>query len=264
MTRDPVLLEARPPFASAARELLLAAHFEPVIELPAYRKVHRILHQLSPSVSKARRAGTIEQTVARMQKEVAETKERHRHGIIAFWAPDMPEKQYVEILNELTRMPRPAPHFDLYINVSAAVARFLREKSVGQASAESFVLDQIPKIDTLGDDLRDNATGKLDAKKVSELFKIKLSSLADAVGVTRQALDENPVSEKAQPLLRLFERIARLRAHPQLSDSASLRKWFQKPLPTFSGRSAFELFQAGNLELVASKVDQLLMGDFGG
>jgi hypothetical protein len=35
-------------------------------------------------------------------------------------------------------------------------------------------------------------------------------------------------------------------------------------LPMFSGRSAFELFQAGNLELVASKVDQLLMGDFGG
>jgi hypothetical protein len=266
MPRDPVLLEARPPFASAARELLLAAHFEPVIELPAYRKVHRILHQLSPSVYKARRAGTIEQTVARMQKEVAETKERHRHGIIAFWAPDMPEKQYVEILNELTRprMPKPVPHFDLYINVSAVVARFLREKSVGQASAESFVLDQIPKIDTLGDDLRDNATGKLDAKKVSELFKIKLPSLADAVGVSRQALDENPVSEKAQPLLRLFERIARLRAHPQLSDSASLRKWFQKPLPVFSGRSAFELFQAGNLELVASKVDQLLMGDFGG
>jgi hypothetical protein len=264
MTRDPVLLEARPRFASAARELLLAAHFEPVIELPAYRKVHRILHQLSPSVYKTRRAGTIEQTVARMQKEVAETKERHRQGIIAFWAPDMPEKQYVEILNELTRMAGPAPHFDLYINVSAAVARFLREKSVGQASTESFVLDQIPRIDTLGDDLRDNTTGKLDAKKVSELFRIKLSSLADAVGVTRQALDENPVSEKAQPLLRLFERTARLRAHPQLSDSASLRKWFQKPLPMFSGRSAFELFEAGNLELVASKVDQLLMGDFGG
>jgi hypothetical protein len=264
MTRDPVLLEARAPFASAARKLLLAAHFEPVIELPAYLKVHRILHQLSPSVYKTRRAGSIEQTLVRMRKEVAATKERHRHGTIAFWAPDMPERQYVEILKELTRMPGPASHFDLYINVSAAVARFLREKSVEQRSAESFVLDQVPKIDTLGDDLRDNATGKLDARKVSELFKINLSRLADAVGVTRQALDENLVSEKAQPLLRLFERIARLRSHPQLSDPASLRKWFQKPLPMFSGRSAFELFQEGDLELVASKVDQLLTGDIGG
>jgi hypothetical protein len=56
----------------------------------------------------------------------------------------------------------------------------LREKSVEQGATEKFVLDRIPKIDTLGDDLRDHATGKLDAKKVSELFKIKLSSLADA------------------------------------------------------------------------------------
>src|SRR6266446_1721726 len=111
MTRDPVLLEARDPFASAARKLLLAAHFEPVIELPAHRKVHRILHQLSPSIYKTRRAGSTEQTLARMRKEVAATKERHRHGTIAFWAPDMPEKQYVEILKELTRMPGPASYF---------------------------------------------------------------------------------------------------------------------------------------------------------
>jgi hypothetical protein len=260
MTRDPVLLEARPPFASAARELLIAAHFEPVVQLPADRKVHWILHQVPSSVYKTR---TIEQIFVRMLKEVAKTKERHRHGMIAFWVPEMPEKQYIEISCKLTRTPRTAD-FDLYINVSGAVTRFLREKSIAQSSAESFVLDQIPKIDTLGDDLRDSVTGKLDAKKVGELFNIKLAALADAVGVTRQALDENPVSEKAQPVLRLFERIARLRAHPQLSDSASLRKWFQKPLPMFSGRSPYELFETGNLEVVSGKVDQILTGDFGG
>jgi DNA-binding XRE family transcriptional regulator len=150
--------------------------------------------------------------------------------------------------------------------VATAVADFLREKSGEQSSTpkESFVLDQVPNIDTLGDDLRDDVTGKLDAKKVSKLFKISLSRIAKAVGVSRQALDENPVSEKAQPLLQLFERIARLRSRPEISDPSSLRKWFRKPLPLFSGHSADELFQAGKLELVASKVDRLLTGDFGG
>jgi hypothetical protein len=64
--------------------------------------------------------------------------------------------------------------------------------------------------------------------------------------------------------LQLFERIARLRSRPEISDPSSLRKWFRKPLPLFSGHSADELFQAGKLELVASKVDRLLTGDFGG
>jgi hypothetical protein len=71
-----VLLEARDPFASTARELLLAAQFEPVIKLSAYQKVHKILHQLSPSAYTPRRAGSIEQTVVRIQKKVVETMER--------------------------------------------------------------------------------------------------------------------------------------------------------------------------------------------
>jgi hypothetical protein len=37
---------------------------------------------------------------------------------------------------------------------------------------------------------------------------------------TEQALDQNPMSLKAQPILMLFERVARLRSNPQFSPPA--------------------------------------------
>ena len=266
MSKDPVLIEVRDAFVERARKLLLAADFEPIIRIPAHRQVHKILHQISPAAYRTRGAVRIDRAVERIQKEVRRTLERHQNRIIVFWAPDMPEEEYVTVLSTLSRRPWLSRPLNLTLTASDAVARFLHEDAAGSSgsAAESFVLDKVPRIDTLGDDLRDDATGRLDAKKVSELFKISLSRIAQAAGLTRQALDENPTSEKAQPLLRLFERVARLRAHPQIKDAGSLRKWFRKQLPLFSGRSAEELFQEHDLELVATKVDQLLTGDFGG
>jgi hypothetical protein len=132
------------------------------------------------------------------------------------------------------------------------------------ASQRAFVLDRISNVHAIGDDLRDDATGQLDARKVRDLFAIKMPSIAKAAGITRQALDGNPLSQKAQPVLKLFERVARLRSHPQFTEPANLRKWFRRPLPLFSNHSAEDLFEAGKLDVVATKVDQMLTGDFGG
>ena len=117
---------------------------------------------------------------------------------------------------------------------------------------------------TLSEDLRDDETGQLDAKKVGALFQVSVPAIARAVGITRQALDENPDSEKAQPVLKLFERVARIRSLPQFAEAFQLRKWFRQPLPIFGNHSAEDLFKEGKLELAAAKVDQLLTGDFGG
>jgi hypothetical protein len=79
-------------------------------------------------------------------------------------------------------------------------------------------LDKVPGIDTLSQDLRDDETGRLDAKKMGALFQVSVRAIAKAAGITRQALDENPDSEKAQPVLKLFaERFAEL-AHTFFCD----------------------------------------------
>jgi len=106
--------------------------------------------------------------------------------------------------------------------------------------------------------------GRLDAKKVGALFQVSVPAIAKAAGITRQALDENPDSEKAQPVLKLFERVARIRSVSQFAEASQLRKWFRQPLPIFGNHSAEDLFKAGKLDVAAAKVDQLLTGDFGG
>ena len=259
MTRDPVLLKAEARFIPAVRKLLIAAEFEPVTKIPHHGRVHLLFRQLPRSAYQEQPAAPIQETVARIQKVAAKTRERYPGHITVFFAPDMQADQFVAVVSELHRRPG-RWRIDLASNAPEAVAWLIRNA----VPERRFVLDQVDTIDSFGDDLRDDITGRLDAKKVCTLFDIKLGRIAEAVGVTRQTLDENPTSEKAQPLLRLFERVARFRAHPQIKDAAALRKWFRRPLPMFSGHPAEELFQAGKLDLVAEKVDQLLTGDFGG
>lgn len=133
---------------------------------------------------------------------------------------------------------------------------------VSDAAKRAFVLDQISNVD--GNDLRDDATGRVDAKKVAALFSIRTPSIAKAAGISPQALNANPLSPKAQRVLKLFERIARLRSYPQFKNPEDLRKWFRQSYPLFSGHSAEDLFKAGKLDVVATKVDEMLTGDFGG
>jgi hypothetical protein len=104
----------------------------------------------------------------------------------------------------------------------------------------------------------------LTLKRSGSLFDISIPAIEKAAGITRRALDENPVSPKAQPGLQLFERMARLRSNPQFARPAQLRKWFRRPLPIFGNHSAEDLFNAGRLEVAAAKVDQLLTGDVDG
>jgi hypothetical protein len=263
MTNDPVLVEAEAAFVRTAKRFLIAAKFEPVIKLEGYSTVRKLLHQLPRSTYRDQRTLSVTEAVNRIQKEVARTRERHLDWTIVFWAPNLQEERYLAILSELHRR-RAAQSIDLAVNAWEAVARLLQRTTGYPMPEKRYVLDQIEGIDGLGDDLRDDATGKLDAKKVAELFDMRLARIAAAAGVARQSLDENPTSEKAQPLLRLFERVARLRAHPQVKDDAALRKWFRRGTPMLSGNSPDDLFNAGKLDVVAEKVDQLLTGDFGG
>jgi hypothetical protein len=246
-------------FAKDASELLVVAHFKPVRETSPGQEVKTILHQIW--LSPVRSADKMEHYI---RSETAKALKRHPDAMIVFCAPRLNDIEYVSLAVKLSERNR---SLELTNRTSDAVVRIVGaryQKGKTQVPESKFVMDRIPGIESLGNDLRDDVTGKLDARKISDLFGINMASIARASKITRQALDENPVSEKAQSVLRLFERVARLRSLPEFAGPAEVRKWFRRPLPIFKGHSAEELFAEGKLKVVAEKVDQLLTGDFSG
>lgn len=264
---DPhVLIEASNPYADDASDLLVAASFKPVRSGRTSFRGRNILHQIGPSIYRARAARSINEIIRRIRTEVDKTVRRHHASQVVFCVPGMPGKEFVLVIAGMARTTGTTETVELANTVPDAVARIIQRSQAAEpeAAPRPFTLDAVPYIASLGDDLRDDATGRLDAEKVKDLFGVKMAAIADAADISRQALDQNPCSEKAQPVLKLFERTARLRANPQFSDGADLRKWFRRPLSLFSNHSAEDLFKAGKLDVVATKVDEMLTGDFGG
>jgi hypothetical protein len=266
MAEPQVLIEASNPYAADASDLLVAAHFKPVRQGSGSRNVLNILHQITESAYEVPATGSIDDVVRRIHTAVEKTRSRHRDRQIVFCVPGMPGKEFVRVIAGMFKMPGGTENLELANTVPDAVARIIQSSQLREQATPrpTLALDAVPGMDALGDDLRDDATGRLNAEKVRDLFGIRMTAIADAAGISKQGLDQNPDSEKAQPVLKLFESIARLRTHPQFKAPADMRKWFRRPLPLFSNHSAEDLFKAGKLDVVAEKVDQMLTGDFGG
>ncbi|WP_367870889.1 hypothetical protein [Luteolibacter sp. Populi] len=112
--------------------------------------------------------------------------------------------------------------------------------------------------------LRD-ASGRLDAKKISDLLGIRMTDLATKVcGVTKQALGQSPTSAGIQGKLQPLEDIAQL-LHWCGGDEAKLRAWLKRPNPDFpeiDGKtpSPVDLILRGHSGIVARKVHNLRTG----
>jgi hypothetical protein len=261
-----VLIEAQNPYATTARGLLTAADLNPVIHSVYDQQIRNILHQIQLPHRELAASRPIEKVAHWICGEMDKTVSRHHDRYVVFCLPQMPGKRFVKVCANVWSTRGIRHDFDFANTVSDAVARFIQRKQarVESKAAPSFALDAVPGMDALTTDLRDDASGRVSAEKIVDLFGINLATLSRAAGISKQGLAQKPDSVKAQGILRLFERIARLRSHPQFKEPAALKKWFRKPLPIFSNHSAEELFEAGKLDVVAEKVDQMLTGDFGG
>ena len=261
-----VLIEARNPYATTARGLLTAAHLNPVIQSGYNQQVRNILHQIQLPHRELEASRPIEKVAHWVCGEMDKTVSRHHDRYVVFCLPQMPGKRFVKVCVSVWSTRGIRHDFDFANTVSDAVARFIQRKQERAQSKPklSFALDAVPEMDALTTDLRDDISGRVSAGKIVDLFGVNLTTLARAADMSKQGLAQKSDSVKAQPVLRLFERIARLRSHPQFKEPAALKKWFRKPLPIFSDHSAEELFEGGKLDVVAAKVDQMLTGDFGG
>lgn len=124
------------------------------------------------------------------------------------------------------------------------------------ARIEADPLAKVKAILAATADLR-GPSGRLSADRVAKTFGISLAELATLAGKSRQTLSKTPDALSAQPALRPFERIARLRA---VLEGDGFRQWLNASNAQFDGLSPIELVQGGRADLVANLAEDILTG----
>jgi len=129
-------------------------------------------------------------------------------------------------------------------------------KRVGQASAHKDALGKVKRVIDSTSDLR-VPSGKLSANNVATVFGLSVAELATLVGRTRQAVSKTPDADSLQPLLRPFERVARLRA---TLSREQFRNWLHLANEQLGDRTPFELVRDGKIGAIADLVEDMLTG----
>ncbi len=112
--------------------------------------------------------------------------------------------------------------------------------------------------------IRDPGSGKIDARRVSEVFGLRLTQLVDLCGVTKQALSRSPTSARVQERLAVFDELCKGIVWCG-GDEEVFRTWLNRPNPDFMScggpsPTPMALLLRGQADLVAARLEQLLRG----
>jgi len=101
-------------------------------------------------------------------------------------------------------------------------------------------------------------SGRLDAGKIADTFGLPLAELARQIGQSKQRISKTPDSEALQPLLRPYERIARLRT--VLADK-DFKAWLNTSNEHLEdGDAPMDYLKAGAQESLAHFAENMLTG----
>lgn len=167
-------------------------------------------------------------------------------------------------LPDLVRFYEMLPDFADRIEVAGT--RNVRD-AVEEASAKMIVaqkrLDPLAATKAISKANKDlfSTHGRLRADKVKDVFGLSLTQLAAQLGKSKQSVNQHPESGSLQPLLRNYERIARLRS---VLDDQAFKRWLQQANPHLKGNlSPIEFLDRGKLqaaERLADFVENMLTG----
>lgn len=102
------------------------------------------------------------------------------------------------------------------------------------------------------------ASGRLDARRVATTFGLSLTELARQIACSKQRVSKTPDGEALQPLLRPYERIARLRA---ALPAADFKAWLHTPNDHLEDRDApIDYLKAGASRPLADFAENMLTG----
>jgi hypothetical protein len=121
-------------------------------------------------------------------------------------------------------------------------------------------LDDHPLIGRETRYLRDGASGRLDAKKIAELYDEHLKRFAYALGVSQAAVSQTPDSKKYQDFLGYFERAARI--IPMLQSRDLFPAWAKAPNKELNGESPLDFLFGGSekAQKLVDAVEEVLVG----
>lgn len=111
-------------------------------------------------------------------------------------------------------------------------------------------------------DLHNQDTGRLDAKRVSELFDVPLRRIAGLLRQKPQTVSKTPDARSLQACLQIFERIASA-LMSLVGSAAGLRIWMNAGNPHLDGKTPLELVLGGHGEVVAELLESMLVGQPG-
>lgn len=116
-----------------------------------------------------------------------------------------------------------------------------------------------PPLEHVAFDLHNPESGRLDARRVSELFGLPVRRIAAQLGRHPQTVSKTPDAPGLQQDLALFERIATALLH-LVGTREGLRIWLNARNPQLEGKTPIELLTAGQGEVVAEMLEDFLVG----
>src|SRR5205823_6469746 len=111
-------------------------------------------------------------------------------------------------------------------------------------------------------DLHDPDSGRLDARRISDLFGIPLRRIAALLDQKAQTVSKTPDSRSLQAGLTLFERITSA-LMSLVGSEEGLRIWMNAGNPQLDGKTPMDLVLAGQGEIVADLLESMLAGQPG-
>ncbi len=139
---------------------------------------------------------------------------------------------------------------------SEALAKIVASRALAARTVERDELAKLRRVIETTADLR-APSGKLSANNMAAAFGLSVAELATLLGRNRQTVSKTSGADSLQPLLRPFERVARLRATLSRED---FRTWLHLPNDQLSDRTPLELIREGKVHAIADLVEDMLMG----
>lgn len=138
-----------------------------------------------------------------------------------------------------------------------ALAKIVATRNrAAQAQPPADPLSKVRQVIESTADLR-TSSGRLSAANIAEAFSLSIAELAALVGRSRQAVSKTPDADSLQPLLRPFERTARLRATLSMGE---FRQWLHLANDQFDDRTPLDLIRDGKVGVIADLVQDMLTG----
>jgi len=144
-----------------------------------------------------------------------------------------------------------------------AVVKFLNRRKPGKVEPITQAKPQSrPVFPQLVPELRNPESGRLDARRISDLFSIPLKQLSSSIGAASANVYKTPDAPGLQDRLSLYERIARMLLL-LVGSEEGIRMWLNTPDLELDGELPRSLILSGEGEVVADLLEDMLEGQPG-